>query len=196
MPSPQEESVAVQIVNLPPPRSEERSERMPQPALPAREEAVSPRRSDEDLTPTAPHDIRANNVPPMMVKPSRMLSEKVLDDPRSRNARKELAALAPADQVEQLCNLEAMAQVGTWSKQLLPDRVVAYAMAEPKIDGDAFLADGAAIHSKRDWYRLKFRCELTPDHKRVAAFEFLMGELIPREIWGEHSLPDEDGSLD
>ncbi|EHJ95611.1 hypothetical protein [Agrobacterium tumefaciens] len=41
-----------------------------------------------------------------------MLSEKVLDDPRSRKARKELAPLAPADEVEQLCGLEAIAQVG------------------------------------------------------------------------------------
>ncbi|AGB72976.1 hypothetical protein RTCIAT899_CH18070 [Rhizobium tropici CIAT 899] len=131
-----------------------------------------------------------------MVKPSRMLSERVLDDPRSKNARKELSALAPADQVEQLCNLEAMAQVGAWSKELLPDRVVAYAMADTKMVGNDFSADGAALHSQRVWYQLKFKCELSPDHKKVAAFEFMVGEPIPKEDWGEHSLPDENGSLD
>ncbi|OEC93419.1 hypothetical protein A9Z06_09390 [Rhizobium sp. YK2] len=131
-----------------------------------------------------------------MVKPSRMLSEKVLDDPRSQDARKELSALAPADQVAQLCGLEAMAQVGAWSKDLLPDRVVAYAMTDPKMVGNAFSADGAALHSKREWYQLKFKCELSPDHKKVAAFEFLVGEPIPKKDWVEHSLSDEDGSLD
>ncbi|RVM04670.1 DUF930 domain-containing protein [Sinorhizobium meliloti] len=131
-----------------------------------------------------------------MVKPSRMLSEKVLADPRSRKARKELAALAPADQVEQLCGLEALAQVGAWSKELRPDRVVAYATADPKMVGNAFSAEGAALHSKRDWFRLQFKCELTPDRKKVAAFEFLIGDPIPRKDWADHSLPDEGGSLD
>jgi len=112
-----------------------------------------------------------------MVKPSRMLSEKVLADPRSRKARKELAALASADQIEQLCGLEAMAQVGAWSKELRPDRVVAYAMADPKMEGNAFSADGAALHSKRDWFKIQFRCE-------------------PRKDWADLSLPDEGGSLD
>ncbi|MBN7809010.1 DUF930 domain-containing protein [Agrobacterium rosae] len=131
-----------------------------------------------------------------MMKPFRMLSDTILDDPRNRDTRKVLATLAPADQVEQLCGLEAMAQVGEWSKELRPDRVVAYAMADPKMIGNAFSADGAALHSKRDWYRLKFNCELTPDRKKVAAFEFFVGEPIPKKDWEEHSLPDEYGSLD
>lgn len=104
--------------------------------------------------------------------------------------------LAPTDQIEQLCNLEAMAQVGVWSKDHRPDRVVAYAMADPKLSGNTFSADGAALHSKRDWFKLRFRCDLTPDHKKVAAFEFLMGEPIPRKEWEEHNLPNESGSLD
>ncbi len=69
-------------------------------------------------------------------------------------------------------------------------------MEDPKMVGAAFSADGAALHSKRDWYRLQFKCELTPDHKKVAAFEFLVGDPIPRTEWAEHSLPDEGRSLD
>ncbi|NLS20309.1 DUF930 domain-containing protein [Rhizobium sp. P40RR-XXII] len=57
-------------------------------------------------------------------------------------------------------------------------------------------SEGAALHTKRDWYRLLFKCDLTPDHKKVAAFEFLMGEPIPRDDWAEHSLPIEDKPLD
>ena len=194
--APQEESVQVEIVNLPPPSAEEKQEPVSRPSLAAQKDAVPAGESDERVTPTIPEDVQPQDDAPTMVKPPRMLSEKVLDDPRSRNARKELAALAPADQVEQLCGLEAMAQVGAWSKELLPDRVVAYAMADPMMVGNTFSADGAALHSKREWYQLKFRCELTPDHKKVAAFEFFMGGPIPKSDWEVHRLPDEDGSLD
>lgn len=196
MPLPQEDSIEVEIVNLPPPVLQEKHEPARQQPLAAQEDAVSAGKSEEKATPTVPQEAEPQDETPAMVKPSRMLSEQVLDDPRSRKARKELAALAPADQVEQLCGLEAMAQVGVWSKDLRPDRLVAYAMADPKMVGNAFSADGAALHSKRAWYALKFKCELTPDHKKVAAFEFLVGEPIPQEEWGEHSLPDESGSLD
>lgn len=186
----------MEIVDLPPPSSENTHDPAHQPPLAAQEDAFPTGKSEEHVTPTVPHKVQPQDDTPAMVKPSSMLSEKVLDNPKSRNTRQILAALAPADQVEQLCGLEAMAQVGAWSKELLPDRVVAYAMADPKMVGNAFSADGAALHSKRDWYALKFKCELTPDHKKVAAFEFLVGEPIPKKDWDEHSLPDEDGSLD
>ncbi len=189
---PQEQSVDVEIVTLLPP--EEEKHELPRQVSPSETGEVSP--EERATTPTIPQDIQPHDETPALVKPSRMLSEKVLADPRSRKARQELAALAPADQVEQLCGLEAMAQVGAWSKELQPDRVVAYAMEDPKMVGAAFSADGAALHSKRDWYRLQFKCELTPDHKKVAAFEFLVGDPIPRTEWAEHSLPDEGRSLD
>lgn len=133
---------------------------------------------------------------PKFVKPQQMLSDVVLADRRSRQAREALKQLAPTDQIEQLCNLEAMAQVGAWSKKLKPDRVVAYAMADPKLSGSDFVAEGAAIHSERDWYHLQFKCQLAMDKTKVAAFEFLLGDSIPREIWADHNLPDEDGASD
>lgn len=193
---PQEQSVDMEIVSPPPP-VEEKHELPPQVSPSETGETPLENKSEDRVdTPTIPQVAQPHDETPAMVKPSHMLSEKVLADPRSRKARKELAALAPADQVEQLCGLEAMAQVGAWSKELRPDRVVAYAMADPKMVGNVFSADGAVLHSKRDWFRLQFKCELTPDHKKVAAFEFLVGDPLPRKDWAEHSLPDEGVSLD
>jgi hypothetical protein len=184
---PQEESVNVEIVSLPAKALKERRElSLPPPShqIPNMEE------------PVAPQEPNPQNPTPAFVKPRQMLSDAVLADPRSSQARQALAQLTPADQVEQLCNLEAMAQVGAWSTELQPDRVVAYAMADAKLSGTTFVAEGAAVHSKRDWYELQFKCELTQDHKTVAAFEFLMGAAIPKETWLEHNLPDEDGASD
>jgi len=195
--APEEESVDVTFVAPAPSVPEKAAEEPRQPSAPQSAEIMAerPAAAESPLPEPSPPEPPPDETP-AMVKPSRMLSEKVLADPRSRKTRKELAALAPADQVEQLCGLEAMAQVGAWSKALRPDRVVAYAMADPKMTGNVLSADGAALHSRKEWFRLKFRCELTPDHKKVASFAFLMGDPIPREDWAEHSLPDENGSLD
>jgi len=103
-------------------------------------------------------------------------------------------ALAPANQIEQLCGVEAMAQVGAWSRELRPARIVAYAMADPKVMGSVFSA-GRQLHRKRDWFKLQFRCELTAEHKKMAAFEFLLAMRSPKRL-ADHSLPDEGGSLD
>lgn len=199
----QQQSIAVEIVTLPPPRTGQQEKPARQPDLPpTRQGEGMPANTPETTLKTPavpdalPDEVHRRDETPTMVKPSRMLSEKVLDDARSRNTRQELAMLRPADQIEQLCNLEAMAQVGAWSEEFQPDRVVAYATADPKLSGDSFLAEGAALRSKRDWYRLRFKCDLTPDHKKIAAFEFLMGEPIPRREWAEHSLPTEDKPLD
>lgn len=153
----------------------------------------------QDLPPNkiaGPDDIAATDGASEMVKPSHMLSEGVLEDPRSGKVRKVLAQLAPAEQVEQLCNLEAMAQVGSWNRSLQPDRVVAYAMAVTRFDGASFTADGAALHSGQEWYSLQFKCDLAPDGKKVVAFQFRIGDTIPRAVWQDYSLPDESGPAD
>ncbi len=202
LPEQQEQSIEVEIVTLPISRTNQEEKPARQPDLPpTRQGEGMPANTPETTLQTPvpkviPDEAHRHNETPTMVKPSRMLSETVLDDPRSRNSRQELAMLRPADQIEQLCNLEAMAQVGAWSEEYQPDRVVAYAMTDPKLSGNTFSADGAALHSKRDWYRLRFKCELTPDHKKVAAFEFLMGTPIPKKEWADHSLPEEGHSLD
>lgn len=197
LPRPSEESVSVEIVFDPLTVPSEAVQTVG-PTEAAEEQASSENR----IVSNEPHPASTNkpktasaDEQPRMIRPSRMLSAKVLSDPRSRKARKELALLSPPDQVEQLCGLEAMAQVGIWSETFRPDRIVAYAMADPQTNGNSFLAKGAALHSGRAWYALEFKCDLTEDRKKVVSFEFRVGEAIPREDWAEHNLPDEDTSV-
>ncbi|MFC2254907.1 DUF930 domain-containing protein [Labrys portucalensis] len=193
LPDQPQQSIEVEFATLPPEKHEVPS----QPSLQQPENVQNAEKLEAPpQTPALPEISRPREETPAMVKPSHMLSEKLLADPRSRQAREQLALLAPDERVEQLCNAEAMAQVGAWSKDLKPDRVVAYAMAAPKLSGNSLSADGAALHSKKRWYRLRFKCDLTPDRKKVVAFGFLMGDPIPRKEWGRHSLPSEDKALD
>lgn len=200
LPEVNEAVVEVQIVMLPAPASE-RPEASHSPSV--RDVPVEPLTAGDAMTEVTPEpdlsvsaDSYATQGAPERVKPQHMLSEAVLADPRSRDVRKTLSALTAAEQVEQLCNLEAMAQVGEWSRRLQPDRVVAYATAATKLTGTSFSAEGAALHSGTDWYGLQFTCDLAQDSQKVIAFEFVVGDVIPREDWSKYSLPDEVGSSD
>jgi len=124
-----------------------------------------------------------------MVHPPRMLSQRVLADPRSRETVALLPRLAPDERVEQLCGLEAMGQIHGWQRDFEPDRVTAYAQASTKLSGRVLTAEGAAFRSKRRWYGLRFACTVSPDLKRVTAFAFHVGDPIPRERWEVLGLP-------
>jgi hypothetical protein len=182
---PQEQAVAVEIVR---PR-EVPAAANPGPANEAPAMPSSPPNEERYGPAPVRLPVRPDDQSSAMIRAGRMLSEATLADPRSRQAREGLRELAEADRSEQLCNIEAMDQLHAWRADLQPDRVVAYAMAGTKVEKNTILADGAAFRSKSLWYNLKFRCELTPDRRKVAAFEFLAGEAIPREEWEERNLP-------
>ena len=124
-----------------------------------------------------------------MIVARTMLSGKTLADPRSRQARRDLATFADSERVVQLCNLEAMDQVQAWRSDFHPDRLVAYARADPKIAGELIAADGAALRSDGNWYDIRFECQLSPDHAQVVAFRFEVGNPVPRSQWDELGLP-------
>ena len=131
-----------------------------------------------------------------MVQAKELLSAKVLADPRSKEALVALRQLGTDDRIIQLCNVEAMEQVHIWKSDFQPDFVVAYALADTKLSGLTLQADGAALRSKRHWYDIKFRCEVTPDLEKVVAFEFSLGAEIPKSEWETHSLPVGDSPFD
>ena len=172
-----ENSIEVEIVSAPPAVPELRPSQV---APPARIPDVAPERP----VPPAPKP-----QPPAMIRPTQLLSARTLGDPRSREAKATLAQLAPDDRIEQLCDVEAMDQVHAWKADFQPDRLIAYAMAETRLSGGALQADGAAFRSKRQWYKLKFKCAVSADLTKVASFEFLVGDPVPRSQWQSHNLP-------
>ncbi|MGX1744726.1 DUF930 domain-containing protein [Bosea sp. NPDC055353] len=156
---------------------------IPAPAAPVLPDALP--KPDEPAPSASPAPVEADG----MIHPSRMLSQRVLADPRSRETVALLPRLAPDERVEQLCGLEAMGQIHDWQRSFEPDRVTAYAQASTKLSGRVLTAEGAAFRSKRSWYGLRFACTVSADLKRVTAFAFHVGEPIPRESWEALGLP-------
>ncbi|MCP4562263.1 MAG: DUF930 domain-containing protein [Bosea sp.] len=161
----------------PPPAAEIASLPQPAPTTPPPEKPV---------TPPAPPPAE----PPAMITARTLHSESVLANPRSRGAREALKTLEAGERIEQLCNLEAMSQIHAWKAQFEPDRVVAFAMAGTKLTKSTLEAEGAAFRSRKQWYGLRFRCEMAANGK-VAGFQFRVGEAIPRGEWAAHDLPPE-----
>ncbi|MBF9196401.1 DUF930 domain-containing protein [Microvirga terrestris] len=92
--------------------------------------------------------------------------------------------------LEQLCGLEAMAQIAASLKQFHPDRIVAYAKADVRIDNNRLVAEGAAFRSDRRWYGLTFNCGFSRDRQAVQDFAFTVTKAIPKRLWEQYNLPD------
>lgn len=167
------------------------------PALPARpqaqapsaesvpQEGAPPPRPSEALPPPPPP-------PPAMIEARKILSDLALAGPRNRQARKMLPLLGRDERMEQLCNIEAMAQLRAWNHDLEPDLTIAYARAETRVGDAGITADGAAFRSRKQWFALKYRCDLTADLARVSAFAFQAGATILRKDWERFNLPASD----
>ncbi|PRH86477.1 hypothetical protein C5L14_14130 [Labrys okinawensis] len=189
---PPENSIEVEFVgDIPKPPPPAR----PPPALPAKppsadgipQGGVAVPRPSEALPPPSP---------PAMIQARKILSDLALADPRSRQARKMLPLLGRDERMEQLCNIEAMAQLRAWNHDLEPDLTIAYARAETRMGDASVTADGAAFRSRRQWFVLRYRCNLTLDLARVSAFEFQAGAAIPRNAWSRFNLPVSDEPQD
>lgn len=124
------------------------------------------------------------------IRATRILSGKALAHPLSRKMREMLPLFEEETRLEQLCGLEAMAQIAASLKQFHPDRIVAYAKADVRIENNTLMAEGAAFRSRRRWYGLTFACGLSADRQAVQSFEFSVGELIPKRLWDRYNLPD------
>ena len=99
-----------------------------------------------------------------------------------------LEMLAPAERLEQLCDYTAMTRIRNEKKEFRPDRAVANAMAEPRANGDTLEVTGGAFRSKKKWYTLSYRCTATPDHLKIVAFNYIVGEEIPEAKWASFGL--------
>ncbi len=98
-----------------------------------------------------------------------------------------LKQLDPDARFEQVCDLEAMRHISK-DKTYRPERSMVSALSHPKVANATMSGTGGAFKSKGQWYQFSFKCETTPDHMKVQAFSFQIGEPIPPERWEANGL--------
>lgn len=131
-----------------------------------------------------------------MTRATRLRAAALLAEPGSRQVREALPQLADDERMIQLCDIEAIEQIRHGPGGFLPETMVAYALAEPRRIGWRLEADGAAFRSRRQWYGLRFRCEVAADFSRVVDFAFRVEKRIPRNTWSARGLTATDGPAD
>ncbi|SDR48277.1 DUF930 domain-containing protein [Pseudovibrio sp. Tun.PSC04-5.I4] len=134
-------------------------------------------------------------VPPIETDqaPQRVVARKfqlgrILAEPENKELLDSLVLFDPADQREQLCNLEVMEQIQIWNADYKPERVVAFAYGDVRISHKTITADGAAFRSASNWYRLQYTCTFEPTNNQVTAMDFFAGDQIPQSDWEDHFL--------
>ncbi len=144
--------------------------------------------------PTLPKPVTSG--PLELTQAKELFSGKTLASPRSRNARQLLGTLSGGERNLQLCNLEALEQISRSRPGSAPDLVAPYAMKGEKVRGNSVEVEGGAFRSKRNWFNVRFHCEVDPAGQAVVAFAFAIGDAIPRSEWQEHNLVADDGEAD
>ncbi|MBX5185006.1 DUF930 domain-containing protein [Rhizobium sp. NZLR5] len=134
--------------------------------------------------------------PAEFVAASRLFSDKVLADPRSRGAREALRGLAGSERNLQLCDLEALEQVRRARPEMRPDTLAPYAMTPEKVSANSVEVRGGAFRSKRAWYNIQFKCGFDAASGKIVSFAFLVGDAIPHGEWQAHNLVADDGAAD
>lgn len=146
------------------------------PKIPARSPtspAVLIPRAPASLPPALPK--APGSAAPVLAHAATILSNGALDGV----ARASLRRLDGDARFEQLCNVEAMEQIARSDPGHVPERAIAYAMADTRKEGDTLIAEGGAFLSKGHWYHLAFRCSGTPDRRQIIAFDFATGAQFP-----------------
>ena len=98
-----------------------------------------------------------------------------------------LKQLDPDARFEQVCDLEAMKHISR-DKAYRPERSIVGALSHPTVANATMSGRGGAFKSRGQWYQFSFKCETSPDHMKVQAFSFQIGEPIPQEKWEPHGL--------
>ncbi|HEY6631326.1 MAG TPA: DUF930 domain-containing protein [Rhizobiaceae bacterium] len=99
-----------------------------------------------------------------------------------------LLQLDPDTRLEQRCDAEVADRIAREDRRFDPDKVIAYAMEEPRQEGDELKTRGGAFRSKGEWYRVAYRCRTAPDRMEVLSLRYRIGDRIPRDEWDRHNL--------
>lgn len=99
-----------------------------------------------------------------------------------------LLALDPETRLEQRCDAEVLDRIAHDDNRFHPDRVVAYATQEPKMQGDEIKTRGGAFRSQGEWYHVAYKCLTAPDHMEVLSLRYRIGDRIPEDEWDRYNL--------
>ncbi len=118
---------------------------------------------------------------PLLVTPAHALSAR---------ETAEMKQLAPIDRMIQVCFLKLEARIASETTFRRVDRVVLDAFSRGRIADRTVKASGAAFRNKGEWFKLRFRCSVTPDrlHVETLRYELVSTTPVAHGEWEAHRL--------
>lgn len=102
--------------------------------------------------------------------------------------QRSLLRLTPTERLVQICDYAAMQRIHKDHRQYRPDRAVADAMTQTRIEKNTITAKGAAFRSHGKWYAISYTCTATHDNMQVRSFKYKIGSEIPESKWASYGL--------
>ncbi|MBO6758766.1 MAG: DUF930 domain-containing protein [Roseibium sp.] len=121
--------------------------------------------------------------PETLIVARRLYSTAVTDDPLARTA---IAGVPRQDRANLLCMTELRGQLENANPPRPPEALPTFQMTR----GTVLEPRQAAFRSGGLWYDLAFRCELDDRITRVLAFQYRVGDPVPRDEWQQRGFPN------
>lgn len=102
----------------------------------------------------------------------------------------QLMKLDPETRLEQTCDTEVMFRINRENRKFSVDKVIAYAFGDTISDENSFVAPGAVLRSRGEWYRLSYTCTTGPRHLDAHKLKYQIGPVVPCSKWQKHFLYD------
>ncbi|WP_168990582.1 DUF930 domain-containing protein [Aureimonas flava] len=102
----------------------------------------------------------------------------------------EMKQLTPTDRMIQVCFLKLEDRISKETRYRRVDRIVMDAFSRGKVAGRTVRAAGAAFRDRGNWFKLRFRCSVTPDrlHVETVEYQIVSRKPVPRGEWEDHWL--------
>ncbi|WP_204330489.1 DUF930 domain-containing protein, partial [Rhizobium phaseoli] len=133
--------------------------------------------------PSTPPKVEAKEAD-KMIKAKTLFSEKVNASPTIKTA---ISNLPRGERINQLCQTELRQQLIHSAAQYQPRWLPSYSL----LSGSVLDARRGAFKSRNEWFEVRFRCELDDDATKVIAFEFDVGNSVPRSEWKSRRFPED-----
>lgn len=102
----------------------------------------------------------------------------------------QLMKLDPETRLEQTGGTEVMFRINRENRKFSIDKVIAYAFGDTISDENSFVAPGAVLRGRGEWYRLSYTCTTGLRHLDANKLNYEIGPIVPRSKWQKHFLYD------
>ncbi len=100
----------------------------------------------------------------------------------------QLRKLDPEERARQVCVMKGIDTIRRDGKLPKADRLKTSITGRAIFTGTQVSTKGGAVRAKSHWYKLTFKCDVSPDQMRALSFTYDIGKEIPEDKWEDLGL--------